>query len=343
MKHRPTIKDIAEAAGVGTATVDRVLNGRDGVRPETAQKISDAAFKIGYHAANLISKNLRPELPTITFGILLQKKDHAFYQQFAQEIEQALHAVWRARARVVMDYSGSQSAVEFAQRLSAMNGHVDVIAAIAIDNQKVTDAVAKLKADGISTFALLSDFSQGERHSFVGTDNTKFGRSAAWMLSNLKRRDGKIALFTGGYRWHAHELREFGFRDYFRDNAPNVHVLDTLINLESNSLTYEETIDLLSRHPDLAGIYVSGGGMEGAIEALRELKSPGEVALIVNELTPVSRQALRDGYVNMVLSTPLSELCKRLAKLMTSAVLDGVKSAPSHVVMNPVVSLPESI
>lgn len=83
--------------------------------------------------------------------------------------------------------------------------------------------------------------------------------------------------------------------------------------------------------------------MEGAIEALRELKSPGEVSLVVNELTSVSRQALCDGYVNMVLSTPLPELCKELAKLMTSSVLDGVASAPNQVVMNPVVSLPESI
>ncbi|MEM7462711.1 MAG: LacI family DNA-binding transcriptional regulator [Pseudomonadota bacterium] len=343
MKRRPTIKDVAEAAGVGTATVDRVLHGRNLVRPETAQKISDAAFKVGYHAANLISQKLQSDLPTVTFGVLLRKKDHAFYQHFAQEIEQALHANCHVRARVEIDYTDSQTALEFAQRLSAMEGRVDVVAAVAIENQKVTDAVARLRSAGIPTFALLSDFSQKERCSYVGTNNTKFGRTAAWLLSKLVNEDDKIALFTGGHRWRGHELRETGFREFIRDNGPRLQILDTIINLETNSLTYEETIDLLSRHPDLSGIYIAGGGMEGAIEALRELRQPGEVSLVVNELTSISRQALYDGYVNMVLSTPLPELCRELAKLMTSSVLDGADVAQNHVVMNPVVTLPESI
>lgn len=34
-----TLKDVARQAGVGTATVERVLNGRGGVRPETVEKV----------------------------------------------------------------------------------------------------------------------------------------------------------------------------------------------------------------------------------------------------------------------------------------------------------------
>ena len=39
MARRPTIRDLAEAAGVSVATVDRVLNGRHPVREETARQI----------------------------------------------------------------------------------------------------------------------------------------------------------------------------------------------------------------------------------------------------------------------------------------------------------------
>ncbi|MGI9402385.1 MAG: LacI family DNA-binding transcriptional regulator [Rhizobiaceae bacterium] len=343
MKRRATIKDVAEAAGVGTATVDRVLNGRNVVRPETAQKISDAAFKVGYHAANLISQKLQSDLQTVTFGILLRKRQCGFYRKFAQEIEQALHAVGRVRARVEIEYSDTQTASEFAQRLTAMVGSVDVVAAVAVDSQEVTDAVASLKKKGIATFALLSDFSYGERHSYIGTNNPKFGRTAAWMLSKLVGEEGKIAVFTGGHRWRGHGEREAGFRDWFSEHMPQAQLLDTLVNLESNVVTYEETLDLLSRHPDLGGIYIAGGGMDGAVDALRELRSPGEVALVVNELTAISRQALDDGYVEMVLSTPLPALCRGLANSMTSVVLDGAKTARDQIVLDPIVSLPESI
>ena len=42
----PTIVEIAHASGVGTATVDRVLNGRGGVRPVTRQKVLDALAEL---------------------------------------------------------------------------------------------------------------------------------------------------------------------------------------------------------------------------------------------------------------------------------------------------------
>ncbi|HUG62262.1 MAG TPA: LacI family DNA-binding transcriptional regulator, partial [Methylomirabilota bacterium] len=39
---RATVHDVAREAGVSLATVDRVLNGRPGVRPTTAEKVADA-------------------------------------------------------------------------------------------------------------------------------------------------------------------------------------------------------------------------------------------------------------------------------------------------------------
>ncbi|MHC2362403.1 DNA-binding LacI/PurR family transcriptional regulator [Rhizobium leguminosarum] len=43
-----TLKDVARQAGVGTATVERVLNDRGGVRPETVEKVFLAARRLEY-------------------------------------------------------------------------------------------------------------------------------------------------------------------------------------------------------------------------------------------------------------------------------------------------------
>ena len=43
----PTIADIARIAGVGTATVDRVLNRRPGVNPETLQRVMQVVADLG--------------------------------------------------------------------------------------------------------------------------------------------------------------------------------------------------------------------------------------------------------------------------------------------------------
>jgi LacI family transcriptional regulator len=148
---------------------------------------------------------------------------------------------------------------------------------------------------------------------------------------------------VGGHRWHGHELRETGFRSYIRESAPRFDVLDTLVNLETRQLTYEATLDLLSRQPELRGIYVAGGGMEGAIAALREVRAPGEVALVVNELTPESAAALSDGYVTMVDATPLPDLCRDLLAMMIRSAATGPSAVPGQHFLQPDLYLPESV
>ena len=123
------------------------------------------------------------------------------------------------------------------------------------------------------------------RQGYIGLNNLKIGRIAGWMVSMAVRDSGKAAVFVGGHRWQGHELREVGFRAYLREHAPHLEILDTLVNLETRQLTYEAMLGLLARQPTLRAVYVAGGGMEGAIAALREVRQPGEVCLVVNELT----------------------------------------------------------
>ena len=343
MARRPTITDVARAAGVSMATVDRVLNGREAVRGDTARKVSEAASRIGYHAAPLIAQRLQTDVPQMRLGFVLHKERQAFHQAFAAEIDTAVRTAPMIRGSAQIAFSSSQSPADFVALMMAMRGRVDAIAASAVTHPDITDAVGALKAAGIPTFALLNDFAQGIRQNYVGLNNVRVGRIAASMIALAAHRSGKIAVFIGGHRWHGHELRETGFRSYFREFAPQFTVLDTLVNLETRQLTYEATLDLLLRHPDLRGIYCAGGGMEGAIAALREARSPGEVCLVVNEVTPESRAALLDRYVTMVIKTPLPELCRDLVGLMADCVIRGPSAVTGQHFLRPEIVLPESV
>ena len=55
----PTIKEIAELAGVSRGTVDRVLNNRGAVNPATAQKVRDIAKALATTAARSSPKPRR--------------------------------------------------------------------------------------------------------------------------------------------------------------------------------------------------------------------------------------------------------------------------------------------
>ena len=343
MANRPTIHDVAAAAGVSAATVDRVLNGRERVREDTARKVYDAARRIGYHAAPLIGQRVQADLPRLRLGLVLHKERQSFYQQFRAEAERAVSRAAGLRVSLQVAFATSQSPKDFTSLMEAMAGRVDAVAATAVTHPEVTEAVIRLNTKGIPCFALLNDFAQGVRQNYLGLNNLKVGRLAAHMIATAAHHSGKIAIFVGGYRWHGHELRETGVRSYFREYAPQFQVLDTLVNLETRQLTYEATLDLLARHPDLRGIYCAGGGMEGAIAALHEARQPGEVVLVVNELTPESRAALISRNVGMVIGTPLQRLCDDLIRLAAEAVTDGMTAVQGQHFLQPDLYLPESV
>jgi LacI family transcriptional regulator len=313
------------------------------VREETARRVYEAAGRVGYHATRLIEQRLRVDLPEVRLGFVLRKERQAFYQGFAAEAEAAVRAATGIRGRAVIEFSGSQSPGDVSDLMRAVGKRVDALAVTAVNHQHVSAAVTELKAAGVPTFALLSDFAQGERAGYVGLNNLKVGRVAASMIGTAVRTPGKIAVFVGGHRWHGHDLRETGFRSYFREFHPSFTVLDTLVNLETRQLTYEATLDLLSRHPDLAGFYVAGGGMEGAIAAVREARRPEELAVVVNELTPDSRAGLLDRHVTAVIATPLARLCHDLVGLMVAAARDGMREVPGQHFLPPDLHVPESL
>jgi LacI family transcriptional regulator len=343
MANRPTIRDVAQAAGVSVTTVDRALNGRLQVREETLRKIADAAHQVGYHARGVLAHNLDTQKPQKTFGFVLIKKSQEFYQNFALAIEAALAARADIRGRAIIRFVPSQSPEDFARELRTLGSTCHAIAAVAVNHQRLTQTVQDLQDNGVPVFALLNDFAQGVRRSYLGLNNMKIGRIAASVTTRWARRPGKLAVIVGGNRWHGHDLRDVGFRSYVRDSAPEFQVLETLVNLETRHLTYEATLDLLRRHPDLAGLYCAGGGMEGAITALREVHPRPRLAFVVNEMTAHSRAALADGYVSAIISTPLQELCKDLIDLMIHAdgAVDRMTTAQHF--LDPRIILPEML
>lgn len=343
MANRVTIKDVAREAGVSVTTVDRAINGRATVRPETLKRIAEAAQRVGYYGMGTFRDRLDQSLPALKLGFVLLKQSQEFYSNFAREIEQAVTARADIRGEAIVRFSSSQSPAEFADMLTELGETCDAIAGTAVNDRKLDRIVQELKHRNVPVFSLLNDFAQGIRKSYVGLNNMKVGRLAAWLITKTVYEPGKLAIFVGGHRWHGHDLREVGFRSFVREAGPGFSVLETLVNLETRQLTYETTLDLLDRHPDLKGIYVAGGGMEGAIAAIREYHTEPQIALIVNELTAESRAALVDGYATMAIATPLPELCRDLVDMMILSVGQADEGISGQYFLEPRLHLPEIV
>lgn len=343
MAKRPTISDLARASGVSVATVDRVLNGRLPVREDTARRVHHAATEIGFHAAGLIEQRLRKERPECRLGFLLLRPEDAFYRAFAAEIERATARLPHHRGAAAIEFAETLAPEEMVERLRRLAARSHAVAVVSPDHPMLTAAIVGLKARGVPVFSLLSDLGAGARAGYVGIDNLKAGRTAAWMIARCANRRGKAALFVGSHRFHGHELREIGFRAFFREHAPDVTLLETLVNNESAEATHGALVDLMSRHDDLVGCYVAGGGAEGAISAMRQVRPDPVPILICNEMIEDRRAALAEGLVTMVINTPLPALCRSVVELMADAIDADLSAPPSQTVLPFDIFLPESV
>ncbi len=326
---RPTVSDVARAAGVGVATVDRVLNRRAPVREDTARRVLEAAQAIGFHGTPLLRRRLEEGGEARTFGFLLQKGSQSFYQGLGAALGSATRACTAVRGKPVVQYLEDLSPAHVASRLRDLGAKADAVSLVAADHPKVSQAVEALKADGVPVFTLLSDLSTPARAAFFGIDHRKAGRTAAWSVSRLGHRPGKVGIFVGSHRYLGQDLCEISFRSYLREHAPEFTVLDAVTSLEDTHFAHEAALDLLQRNRDLVGLYVAGGGVEGIIEALREHGASNRI-VVCNELIPETRAALIDGVVDVVIGTPLRLLAERAVAGMARSFRGGPNEAEGY-------------
>ncbi len=317
MVDRPTIFDLAKAAGVSIATVDRVLNRRLPVRGDTAQRVVEAAERIGFHATSLLRKRVF-ELPARRFGFLLQKKN-VFYQALGVALHEASLAETRFQVKPLVEHVDELEPETIVARMKRMATKVDALMVVAVDHPVVNDAVDALVESGKPVFCAVSDLSALRRSGYVGADKRKSGRAAAWLISRIARGQGKVGIVLGSHRYLSQENSEISFRSFMREFAPNMIILEPVLNFDDDAASHGVVTQLIQQEPEIVGIYNAGGGQEGMIRALRDSGAASRVVVVCNELIAETRLALIDGTVDMVIGTPIHSLSKKVVDMMGMA------------------------
>jgi LacI family transcriptional regulator len=341
MVKRATIADLARAAGVSVATVDRVLNRRLPVREDTVARVTEAAEAIGFHAARLLRQRM-VELPRYTLGFLLQKRQNVFYQALGNALGEETRHARGIEGRPLVEFVDEIDPLVIAARLREMAARADAIGLVAVDHAAVNEAVEWAAAKGCPVFTLLTDLSAPSRAGYIAVDRHRSGRTAAWAISRLAEAPGPVGILIGSHRYLSQQISEISFRTYIREHAPAFEVLEPAVVLDDQRIAYEATARLLAAHPDLVGIYAAGGGMEGLCQALQEAPGASSIVVVCNELTPVSRAALLDGTIDLVLGTPVAAIARKTVAAMQRS-LSGAASGRFEALLPADLHISESV
>ena len=293
--------DVARAAGVSVASVDRVLNRRGGVRAGTAHRVLEAAAALRYATeAELAAAVARKKLRLL---FLLPSGSNQFLNMLGRLIasSDALAAGYEARCRVETIHSFNPALL--AKRLLQRGRDCDGIVFMALEHPAVREAVNALADAGTPTVTLISDIANTRRVAYVGLDNRSAGRTAGFLMSRfIGQRAAKVAMIAGSLAYRAHEEREMGFLSLFAETAPQVSVVGLREGHDDEAVNYRQARHLLATHADLTGIYNIGGGASGIGRALKEARREHRVVFIGHGLTPDTRALLLDGTMDAVIT-----------------------------------------
>ncbi len=316
-----TLKTVADAAGVSVATVDRVLNRREGVRGATVERVEMAIRRLGY-APSTLAARVAPA-PN-RFAFLLPPPANPFYDALAQAVGSL--GEWLPFAGSSYDVRNADvfdgDALAAALLEAGRDGYAG-LAVVALDHPAVREAINAVQREGVAVTTLVSDVPSSGRRRYVGIDNTAAGRTAGTLVGRfLPGRRGKVALVAGSLALRDHAERRFGFEQVIAQDFPDVSVIPAREGRDDPARVAALTRDLLAEHPDLSGIYSVGAGVEGVTGALEAAGRARSVVFVAHELTPANRAALMRGTIDAIINQDAGHEARSAARILQAITND---------------------
>ena len=332
-----TIYDIANKAGVSTATVSRALGSKhDSVRPETRKRILQICEQLEY-TPNRLAKNLAKGT-TSAIGLVLPDIQGDFYTQIVKGVDEIafsggyhlIVASSHSRRNIVESLLGFM-------RESLVDGVILMIPAM---NSQLKEVLDKLKIPVI----IINDIDSFDKYDIVSIDNFQGAYSIInYTIKSLKHI--KIAMISGPSGNHDSQMRKKGYIAALKDAGIAIRkdwIIEGDFTIKGGELACSRILSLKEK-PDV--IFAANDNMAaGCYTAAESLgfKIPDDINIIGFdhiELGNFLRPKLTTVHV------PVSEIGKTSTKLLLKRLhnKDDNSQEPQHIKISTGIIIGESI
>jgi LacI family transcriptional regulator len=322
-KPRVTLYQVAARAGVGSATVDRVLNERGNVSDALRKRVIKVARELG----------LRRILPSphhklIRINVILPRPDLPLIRRMGFEFRKLSQRIGHDLSihRTVLD---NEEASTIAASLKT--GHHDAAIVYAQDRPLIKDTIAALAEEGRPVITMISDLPGSLRLAYVGIDHYKAGRTAGYFLGRMSP-PGKVVVLCHHLRFQAHSDRIAGLKDQLVAQAPRLNLTEIVEGGDDPARSETRLKAAFRRHPETVAVYNVGAGNRGVAAAIRADVLPARPIFIGHELTAFTHSCLKEQLMTLTIDqNPERQAQMALEVLMHHFGFEGVTSvAPPY-------------
>src|SRR3977135_3531091 len=216
------IAEIAARAGVGTATVDRVLNKRPGVNAATVQRVLQVMAEIGAPPQRGRPRRDR----NFRFAFVLPGDEAPFLDLVDRQIAQSAGDFRHQHITEVTLRVDAADPAQFAAELAQL-GDCEGIALLPPDMPPIKLAINELVRSGTHVVTLFSDVAGSMRETHIGADNRAAARTPRLPLARMAQQEGRdtLLLSSQATRLSAEIERRIGFAQVLEERFPRVRMV----------------------------------------------------------------------------------------------------------------------
>lgn len=315
-----TIKEIAEMAGVHRATVDKVLHNRVGVSDEVRQKVQSIINELEY-TPNPAGRVLQKQGRVYRIAAVLVDVDALSFLKdgiergIRKQVGFDIHIEYHITK--FQDTEGQEAILH-----GVIEQKVDGIIINPINSERIRAAIDRAAEAGIPVVTANSDIEGSKRLCYVGLNGARASRVAGRLMGQFLGGSGKIAIISSAIATENNNyfvtIRERGFTDFIHRQYPDIEIVDCVESFEDSWITYEKTLDILQRYPDLKGLYITCGGVAEVGRALCRSGRSRTVVVLSFEDYPQILELIRDDVIDCTLASELL----RQGELPVSIIMD---------------------
>lgn len=315
---KPTTKDLAKAAGVSLATVDRVLNARAGVRQATVERVHRVIREINF-VRNMSAANLaRKKEYKLVF--LLPDRDDEFIELVLKEISQASSFLAQEFTGVEIIRTPANDPHRIAEQIDNLSAdEVDGVAIMVPETPQVRDAILRLKTRGLAVVAFVSRQPNAESAYYVGINNAAAGRTVGQLMARFTgQRHGTVLALTETMQSRDSQERRLGFDTVMQKYTARLKVGPSMETYGDPHRSRNIIKMALQGSTPVVGIYLMHHDIFDVMRAIDELGHVQPLIIICHELTSHTRTRLVDGSIDAVITQDVGHLVRSSIRVLRS-------------------------
>lgn len=317
-----TMKEIAELSGVSRGTVDRVLNHRGIVNPETERKVLEIAKLLDYQP-NKAGIALAAQKKKLKIGVLLFGADNPFFDEVMDGLhkkldELSIYGCTLAIRRIPFELDTQLSVID-----ELLSEQIHGLILSPYNDTKIQERIDELWEQGIPCVTVNTDIPDSKRIAYVGSDYYKCGQTAAGLLSLMTGGSSRVGVVTGSHNILCHEERVSGFTDLLEKKHPQIQVVDVLENNDDDYKSYEAVTTLLEQHPETTALFFTAAGVYGGCRAILNAALPHPLKVVTFDAVPSTREMMELGIISATICQQPEEQGARSLALLVDYLLTG--------------------